>query len=272
MKNKNKITSSTIESVEAELRFTVPQNDQTVVYMVGYECATITLESRKVEIANGRACQEKFSIKTNGFELIKYASELTDFRNPDAVQRIFKPEAEQILKRLTGASRILMFHHLVRDMGRAPSDDNLVASNNTHVDHDQETYESHIRRCLPAGEADVLLGRRWAAYSIWKPMAPVEKLPLAVCDARTVFGENLISRTRPDEPHLRRAGLGVSFDPKQRWFYFPDMTIDEALVLKIWDTDRKLPQWVAHSAFVDPTSKSDARPRVVLDGRFIAFY
>jgi hypothetical protein len=271
MKNKNKISLMS-ESVEAELRFTVPQNDQTVVYMVGYECATITLEFRKVEIANGRASQEKFSIETNGFELIEYTSELTDFRNPDAVYRIFKPEAEQILKRLTGASRIFMFHHVVRDMAGARSDDSLTASTNTHVDHDQATYESHIRRCLPAGEADVLLSRRWAAYSIWKPMAPVEKLPLAVCDARTVFDENLISRTRRDGPHPRQAGLGVAFNPKQRWFYFPDMTIDEALVLKIWDTDKNLPQWVAHSAFVDPTSESDARPRVALDGRFIAFY
>ncbi|MNF90765.1 hypothetical protein D3C84_733440 [compost metagenome] len=128
---------------------------------------------------------------------------------------------------------------------------------------------------MPVGEADALLSRRWAAYNIWKPLAPVEKLSLAVCDARTVLKKNLIPTdvgTRPGEPLLPTTGLGVAFNPEQRWFYFPDMTADEALVLKMWDTDSDRPQWAAHSAFVDPTSKSDAKPRVSLDARFIAFY
>lgn len=275
LNNKNNVSGELVGSIEAELFFSVSPKERSAVYVVGYECAFITQESRKVEVANGRFCQEKFSVGANGFELIKFASELTNVRDIDAVRRIFRPEAEQILKRLTGASRVLMFNHIVRDSSEAPLGDHFAAPRFCHVGHDQATYESIIRTCLSPGEADALLGRRWAAYSMWKPMASVKNLPLAVCDARTVFEENLVPNDQGADasvPLQQKSGLGVTFNSKQRWYYFPDMTAEEALVLKIWDTDIDLPQWVAHSAFVDPTSKSDANPRVVLDGRFIAFY
>lgn len=275
MNNKKDPVNGVAEYVEAELRFTVPQDDRPIVYLVDYESTTIKLESHLVRITNGRASGEVYSIATNGFELVNYTSKLTDVRDTEAVETIFRPEAEDLLRRLTGARRVLMFHHLARDMRLQASNENLGAATNAHVDHDQATYEYNIRRCLPPAEATELLSRRWAAFNIWKPIAPVEKLPLAVCDARTVFDRDLIPTdvgTRPNEPLLPRTGLGVVFNPEQRWFYFPNMTADEALVLKMWDTDSDRPQWAAHSAFVDPTSKVDARPRVSLDARFIAFY
>ncbi|MDT4847151.1 hypothetical protein FQZ97_812000 [compost metagenome] len=100
-------------------------------------------------------------------------------------------------------------------------------------------------------------------------------MPLAVCDARTVFQDDLIPTgvgTRPGEPLLPRTGLGVCYNAAQRWYYFPDMAEDEALVLKMWDTESERSQWAAHTAFSDPTSKPDAAPRVSLDARFIAFF
>lgn len=275
LNNKNNVSGELVGSIEAELCFGVSQKEHSAVYVVGYECAIITRESRTVKIANGRFCQEELSVGTNGFELIKFSSELTNVHDIDAVRRIFRPEAEQILKRLTGASRVLMFYHIVRDSSEAPLGDYFAAPRFCHVGHDRTTYESIIRTCLSAGEADALLGRRWAAYSMWKPMASLKCLPLAVCDARTVFEENLVPNDQGADasvPHHQKSGLGLAFNPKQRWYYLPDMTAEEALVLKIWDTDRDLPQWVAHSAFVDPTSKSDENPRVVFDGRFFAFY
>lgn len=103
----------------------------------------------------------------------------------------------------------------------------------------------------------------------------MESFPLAVCDARTVFERDLIPTgvgTRPGEPLLPRTGLGVRFNPEQRWAYFPQMRADEALLLKMWDTDQNQPQWAAHTAFEDPTTPEDALPRVSLDARFLVLY
>lgn len=168
-----------------------------------------------------------------------------------------------------------MFATLARDIRYAASDDNLGAATNVHVDHDRATYEYSLRQVLPIDEAEELLRRRWAAYNIWKPIATVESFPLAVCDARTIYREDLLPTgvgTRPGEPLLPRVGLGVVYNPDQRWFYYPSMTADEALILKMWDTDETRPQWAAHSAFADPTSPDDPKPRVSLDARFLAFF
>lgn len=43
--------------------------------------------------------------------------------------------------------------------------------------------------------------------------------------------------TSPGEPLLPQTGLGVIYRPGQEWYYYPRMTPDEALILKMWDTD-----------------------------------
>ena len=136
-------------------------------------------------------------------------------------------------------------------------------------------YEYSIRQVLSPEAADELLARPWAAYNVWKPLQTVEKMPLAVCDARTILEKDLVPTsvgTRPGEPLLPRIGLGVVYNPIQRWHYFPTMTRDEALILKMWDTDTSRPQWAAHSAFVDPDSDADANARVSPDARFVVFF
>ena len=74
-------------------------------------------------------------------------------------------------------------------------------------------------------------------------MAIVEKLPLAVCDARTVMDKPRYSGLNQMVIFRDEWGQGSHFHPKQRWCYFPDMTIDEALALKTWDADKGLPHW-----------------------------
>jgi hypothetical protein len=51
------------------------------------------------------------SLDRNGFELHKYASALTVFFDPAAVEGIYYPESEALLKRWTGAKRVVIFDH-----------------------------------------------------------------------------------------------------------------------------------------------------------------
>lgn len=263
-----------IGKVRSTLRFSIPQEEYPVVYLVDYSSTTIKLEEHAVEIQDARHLTD-IDLEVQGFQLIPFSSGLKDVRDKVAVQTIFRPEAEKILQEITGATRVVMFASLARDMRFATNNDNLGAADNVHVDHDQATYEYSLRQVLPAEEADSLLQRRWAAYNIWKPLATVESKPLTVCDARTIFKEDLLPTgvgTRPEEPLLPIVGLGVIYNPAQQWYYYSSMTADEALVFKMWDTDQSRPQWAAHSAFVDPTSPLQAAPRVSLDARFIAFF
>jgi hypothetical protein len=65
----------------------------------------------------------------------------------------------------------------------------------------------------------------------------------------------------------------VKFTPDHRWFYFPKMTADEALLLKCYDsaTDGRA-RFAPHTAFVDPTTPEDAPPRESIELRALVFH
>jgi hypothetical protein len=61
--------------------------------------------------------------------------------------------------------------------------------------------------------------------------------------------------------------------PRHRWFYFPDMHTDEALLLKCYDSDEGgLARFTAHAAFDDPTTPPGAEPRESIEVRTLVIY
>jgi len=67
--------------------------------------------------------------------------------------------------------------------------------------------------------------------------------------------------------------MRVSFSPEHRWYYFPDMARDEAMVFKVYDSaDDGRARFTAHTAFDDPTAPRDAPPRESIESRTFAFF
>jgi hypothetical protein len=62
------------------------------------------------------------------------------------------------------------------------------------------------------------------------------------------------------------------YNAGHRWCYFSDMTRDEVLVFKAFDSDPSRASGVPHVAFTDPTCPPDAPARESIDARFIAFF
>src|SRR5262249_23395387 len=129
-----------------------------------------------------------------------------------------------------------------------------------------------VRDLLPEEAAD-LLRRRFAIIQVWRPIRyPVETFPLAICDARSLSPENLVVSERR-YPHRVGQTYAITYNPEHRWYWFPRMRRDEALVFKVYDslTDGRA-RWTAHTAFPDPTSPHDARPRESFEFRPFAFF
>ena len=133
---------------------------------------------------------------------------------------------------------------------------------NIHCDYTENSGPLRVRQLLP-NEADELLKHRVAFYNFWKPLRQtVEERPLAMCDVTTSTQNDFITmklryRDRDGEIFVMR------YSPQHRWWYFPRMTPDHAIMLKTYDseTDGRA-RFVGHSAFEDPTSPpgcADAR-------------
>ncbi len=123
--------------------------------------------------------------------------------------------------------------------------------------HNDFTLLSGSRRArdeLTARGEDVsVLSQRFAIVNLWRPIqGPLLSDPLAVCDARTIAPEDwiatdLIYRDRVGETY------SVAYNSDHRWFYFPQMARDEALLIKVFDSSDAVPaRFSAHTAFDDP--------------------
>lgn len=96
---------------------------------------------------------------------------------------------------------------------------------------------------------------------------PLRHMPLALCDPNSLDRSDLIPNSIANiAPRGQRTEhLALRFNPKQRWYYYPEMTTDEVLAFKLCeylkDDPDAPPQNVFHSAFQDPDAPSDCERR-----------
>jgi hypothetical protein len=167
-----------------------------------------------------------------------------------------------------------IFDHTLRSGDEAEREQKLIREPvlYAHNDYTDWSAPQRVRDMLP-DEADSLLAKRFAIIQVWRPIVlPVVRDPLALVDARTVSREDLLvaERRYPD-----RVGqtYRIAFNARHRWFYFPRMTRDEAVMFKVFDseTDGRA-RYTPHTAFDDPSTPADAAPRQSIEVRCLAFF
>ena len=216
----------------------------------------------------------RFELDRDGFRFVRHDTKVVDFFDPSRLRRVYYPEMEALVKAESGASRVVVFDHTLR----SADDDEREARKirevvrRAHNDYTEWSGPQRVRDLLPQ-EADDLLRRRFAIIQVWRPIRhPVETFPLAICDARSVCLRRFrdFERRYPDRIGQTYA---VTYNPDHRWYWFPRMRREEALVFKVYDSVKDgRARWSAHTAFEDPTSPPNARPRESIEIRTLAFF
>jgi hypothetical protein len=232
----------------------------------------VTYRAHDVRVANARLLTSRPSLDAAGFELVEHRTAVTDFGDPDQQERIYRPEVERIIRQATGADKVIVFHMQLRDNGPDAAAGIRKPARIAHVDYDEETFRLRTREVL-GDEADYWLDQHYMAINVWRGVKPVENVPLAVCDARTIRHEDLHPNAIRETPEQLTPYTGLMLDhqPEQKWYYYPDMQPNEALVFKLCDSDHGPTRHTAHSAIDDPTSRPDSPPRVSFEVRTMAF-
>jgi hypothetical protein len=123
---------------------------------------------------------------------------------------------------------------------------------------------------------DLTAYRRWAMYNVWRAITPPpQDFPLAVCDARSVSATDEVTVTAITEElqgDIVHDTMSYVHNPAHRWYYFPDMTIDEVIVFKSGDSDPTGAVRVAHTAFTDPTCPPGVPTRASVEMRALAVF
>jgi hypothetical protein len=141
-----------------------------------------------------------------------------------------------------------------------------------HNDYTEWSGPQRVRDLLPE-EADELLQRRFAIVQVWRPIRhPVESFPLAICDARSISADDFVMNERR-YPNRVGQTYAITYNPSHQWYWLPRMRREEALVFKVYDSAKDgRARWSAHTAFEDPTSPPNARPRESIEIRTLAFF
>lgn len=231
-------------------------------------------ETRVMPIRDGRAFAGRLDLDVQGFVLVDHPTQVMDFFDLEELQRVYYPEAIELVKRVSGASRVVLFDHTLRSGDEDEREARLIREPvlSAHNDYTEWSGPQRVRDLLP-DEAETLLERRFAIIQVWRSIAhPILRNPLAIADARSVAAEDLsVSERRyPD-----RVGqtYRLSYNPAHQWYYFSAMRRNEALVFKVFDSKKDgRSRFVPHTSFENPLAPADALPRRSIEVRTLAFF
>ena len=240
---------------------------------------SLPLAPARMPIQDMRGREGEFSVERQGFVLAKAPTAVRDFHDPAEVARVYAPEVDALLRRVTRCrSTALSSPGLVR-MSRRASERPEGATHTgdfAHADYSFRSGEQFLRRALEPEEAERRLRQRWSMFNVWRAFSPPpQDFPLALCDARSVRPADIQNCTLT----LSRNGFEMTWEntaykhsPEHQWFYCSDMTRDEAFVFRSYDSDPAFAGHVPHTAFQDLTCPDSAVPRASLEIRMLAFY
>jgi hypothetical protein len=263
-------------SIEATLNYALNDGQKIIVQPVGGTStemrATGTKDPHRVTIENGRV--KDFTLDGDGFRLVHHDTKVRDFFNPDEINNTYYAEMVELIKAQSGAKRVVVFDHTLRTADDADREARKIREvvPRVHNDYTEWSGPQRVRDVLP-DEAEDLLSRRFAIIQVWRPIRhQVESFPLAMCDAQSISPDDLIITERR---HPNRIGqtYAITYSPTHRWYWFPLMQRDEAIVFKVYDSMKDgRARWSAHTAFDDPSAPPNARPRESIEIRTLAFF
>src|SRR5262245_56334810 len=262
--------------MQAEIRYTADTGEKLVNETFGpnniRRSVSGTYDAHQVEIRDGRS--ETFSLDVHGFAVVPHATRVRDFLDPEELKTVYYPEVEALIRQVAGARRVVVFDHTLRSGDEGEREAKLLREPvlQAHNDYTEWSGPNRVRELLP-DEADRLLERRFAIIQAWRAInQPIQSNPLAIADARSVAADDLLIAERR-YPHRIGQTYRLKYNAAHRWYYFPRMRRDEALVFKVYDSAQDgRARFTPHTSFDDPTTPPGAPPRQSIEARTFAFF
>ncbi|KXT09635.1 hypothetical protein AC579_3135 [Pseudocercospora musae] len=257
-------------------------------------------------VHNIRGRESEFDTNTSGFAVYNYPAKEKAFTDDKAVRDGYYKEVEQLLRdKLPGIKKVHIFDHTIRKQDKASPRQPVQQ---VHVDQTPGATDVRVRRHL-GDEAEELLKGRYQIINVWRPIShPASDFPLAVVDWRSTEPADFIpvdlmypkradsvaddddrgKEILPDPNSMdSTAGyevkgetLGVRANTNHKFYYQKDMTPDEVMLLKCYDSfgndepmgKKGIAVRTPHTAFVDPNTPKDAPGRQSIEVRCLIFY
>ena len=245
-------------------------------YANAHEKDFVPLAPAEVIIRDARAIGA--DLDREGFALVEHASSVADLTDLGAVAEVHSGEIAELLGRVTGCDEVVMtpfgILRFSEKSGANAEHDNSHPARFVHVDVAHEDGAAMRARTAPEGRAIA----RSAQYNVWRSLAGGRQdVPLGLCDYTSVGEGDLLDCQAifdplDGSPEWSFANYLLAENPAHRWYYYPDMRPDEAIVFKTSESDPARAQLMPHGAFDNPLAGDDAPPRVSLEMRGTCYW
>lgn len=255
-------------------------------------------DTRRLPVHDVRGHEAEFNFRENGFVYVNRPSSLKssqgDFLNDDLISSKYYADVENLLReQLLGITAIHYLGHIIRsalrrtdfsekaDVPTDPAwnkpDRGAAPAPRVHIDFTKLGVHLVLIQAFGEEVADAVTksGKRFMAFSIWRPIKMIRRDPLGICDARSVKAGELVplKRLYPDgkkgENVVVKAAVGEGMDCRHRWYWMSGQTADEVLMIKIFDSQDE--DWESggtvrvgpHCSFhLDGTEEEDVRESI----------
>ena len=274
-------TPVNIEPVTATLEYLKSGSHKPVTYMLappgGHTWETSDYAAMPVAIHDGRGRVDAPLLDREGFELHHAPTARSTFAERDIIERVYYPEMEELALEASGATRAIVFDHLVRRRAPGPrtpfgarEGQRPGAAMRVHCGFTPAS--AHRQLALELEKLGMDHAARFAIVNLWRSTRlPVLDAPLAVCDARTARASDLVAA---DIVYPTRTGevFEVLYNPAHAWTYFHAMQFDEVLLFKQYDSQDAVARYTPHAAFVHPATPDGTPPRESIEIRCMLIY
>ena len=265
-----------MNSLRAAIGYSARTERRPFFYANAHEKDYVPLAPFEVEIADARAIDADLDVE--GFTLVSHRSEVKDLTDLDPVSKIHSGEIAELLKRVTGCDEVVMtpfgILRFSEKLGENAAHDNSHPARFVHVDMAKEAATAARDKTAPQGRE---IGRS-AQYNVWRVLSqPPQDVPLGLCAFPSIAPEDLIDCDAIFDPLDGSPEWGfpnylLAHNPQHLWYYYSNMTPDEAIVFKTSESDPARAQLMPHGAFDNPLAGPDAPPRISLEMRGTCYW
>ena len=231
-------------------------------------------EKRIMKIINGRLVPNVFTLDIEGFAFTEHHTEVVNFYDDLEVSNVYESEVVNLITEQIDATRVVVFDHTRRSSSQELREKHNARdpAGTAHTDYTDWSAIQRVKDLLP-NESENILSKRFAIVNVWRSMnGDIQEWPLALCDSRSISDGCLHTVERRAYNRIGQT-RHASYDPKNLWYYFPKMQPNEAVLIKNYDSLLDgTARYSMHTAFDDPTSLSNAKPRESIETRALVFF
>ncbi len=273
-------------AVETWMNWAGPIEGRARVDVPDWSRTNLVLEKHDVRIEDARPLVGALSLDREGFELIRHETDLSELERqswpPHAGAEVgprYMAAVAERLKRHLGADLVVPQRNglLKRHAERAKVEGAIGPSRWVHMDYTRAWAPVWVGWLEAWQDLKLAHYPRIAIFQTWRAVSPPpQDNTLAFCDAASIRKQDCIvfdaCLAKPyDGPGNQFESQLSRYDPSQRWLYFPDLTADELIVFKGYDSDPARDAQPFHNS-IDIPGLEGAAPRVSIEARFFAFF